>query len=418
MTTKRSLKNVLKIFAIILLVILLDATVNLEWSINDVLRVAGGTQPGILQPPTRNAFFFQLAPPWGSAVLDGQPLLTLPQNKAEAPLSLPIGEHRVQWHAEPFGTQECIFSVPVTSEARHTCQLTSVADSSDANATYTVSFAVRPTLNSLSVEQRKALIQATQKYLDTLQSHETIQPGEPFRYNASSPALTATKPISAHLRFLLDTDTTTIANCQGPSIGTQCRDGLDHDCRLFCTQFLAQPDPTNAKPAWEVFVVTRPTWDYRQPDGSPVSAGPQKDRLGDQQYSLLRILWDQDGWHVEGHKQGDSSFDDPNCTLMISQILDFSTLSSTDPAPNSDAHHITIKHWTFASAQNRALGCLSTLTAARADGSSVPALFLWRFGVLLTANQAASSFEPHIPPAHPTIGPIIQAIKDHPAFVS
>ncbi|GER90856.1 hypothetical protein KDW_50180 [Dictyobacter vulcani] len=400
-----------------MLVIVLDATITLDWSINDLIRFASGTQPNILQPPTQNAFFFQMSPPWGTAVLDGQPLITLPQKMDQAPLNLPVGTHTLQWHAEPFATQACTFSVPVTTEAKHSCQLTNIVDSSEANATYMVELPVRPTLNSLPSQQRQMLIQATQRYLDTLQAHDTVKPGEPFRYNASSPVQTSLLPLSGTLRFLLDTDTTTTAACQGPLIGTQCRDGLNNDCRLFCTQISSQPGTLSGKPVWEIFVVTRPTWDYRQPDGSQVPLKAQTSRLGDQQYTLLQVSWDQHGWHVMSHRAGDSSFDDPNCTLMISHILDFSSLSSQKPEPDSDVH-VTIQHWTFTSAQNRALGCLSTITASRDTGSLAPALFLWRFGVFLAANPVASSLEPHIPVVDVAIEQKIQAIKDHPAFIS
>ncbi|GHO86303.1 hypothetical protein [Dictyobacter formicarum] len=421
---RRKAKISIKLGIIVVLLLILEATVTQEWSINDVARLIQGAQEASLSLVGENSFFFQLSPPWGNAVVDGKPVAYLPQATTETPLSLAPGQHTLQWNAEPFPSQNCTFTVPVHSLPGQNCVLTELTDNSRADATYMVSFPARPALTSLAPEQQHALLQAMQAYLDTLQSHETVHPGEPFSYNATSPIQTATHPMSANLRFLLDTDVNAPAVCQGPLIGAACQNSLGVDCRLFCTQYSSQPETWHGIPAWEVFVVTRPTWTYHDLIASSGSQKNLQNLPGDQQYTFLQIFWDQHSWHVTAHRAGDSSFDDPNCTLMISKVLALpSTVAEQSSGTNRSLSPVA-QRWSFASNQNRALGCLSTvpvISTAPGKGTQTQqenAYFLWRFGVFSAVNAAAHLLQPRAPITNPDLQSIIQEIKQKPAIIS
>ncbi|GCE08805.1 hypothetical protein [Dictyobacter aurantiacus] len=423
---RKQAKIGIKIGIIIVLLLILEATVTQEWSINDVVRLMRGAQEAGLSLAGENSFFFQMSPPWGKAVLDGKLVEHLPQATTETPLSLAPGEHTLQWNADPFPSQSCTFTVPVHTLPAQNCVLSEVADGSHADATYIVSFSSRPSLTWLAPEQRQALLQATQTYLDTLQSQETVHAGEPFTYNASSPVYTATHPLNATLRFLLDTDVSASATCQGPLIGTSCQNSQGNDCRLFCTQYSAQPETWHGIPAWEVFVITRPTWTYRDPGASSTSQKGLEGAPGDQQYTFLQVFWDQDqhGWHVTAHRAGDSSFDDPNCTLMISKVLALPETVSAQASGVRRSLSPIQQHWSFTSTRNRALGCLSTvpLTSTVAGKAATAqqgnAYFLWRFGVFSAANTLAHQLQPQDPVVQPALQPTIQQIKKNPAIIS
>ncbi|WP_126556422.1 hypothetical protein [Dictyobacter kobayashii] len=395
----------IKIGIIIILLLILEATVTQEWSINDVVRLVRGAQEVSLSLTGDDSFFFQVSPPWGKAVLDGKPVEHLPLSTNDTPISLAPGQHTLQWNAEPFPTQSCKFTVPVSSSPQQNCVLTQIADSSRADTIYMVSFPDRLSLKSLAPEQQSALLQAIQSYLDTFQAHETVQPGEPFRYNATSPIQTAAHPLAATLRFLLDTDVNMPTDCQGPLIGVHCQDGQGSDCRLICTRFFPQPDTLNGIPAWDVFVITRPTWTYRAVNAPDAAKDSLEGQAGDQQYTFLQIFWIQHTWHVLVHKAGDSSFDDPNCTLMISNILAIST-------------NTAIQNPSFTSNQNRALGCLATIGVKEAHSQPSNAYFLWRFGVFTAVNPAAHQLQPQLPITDPRLQPVIQEIQRHPAIIS
>lgn len=421
---RRQAKIGIKIGIIIVLLLILEATVTQEWSINDFARLIQGAQEASLSLTGENSFFFQMSPPWGSAVVDGKPVAHLPQVTTETPLSLAPGQHTLQWNAEPFPSQSCTFTVPVHSLPGQNCVLTELNDNSRADTTYIVSFPVRPSLTSLAPEQQRALLQATQDYLDTLQSHETVHPGEPFSYNSRSPIQTATHPMWANLRFLLDTNVNAPAACQGPLIGAVCQNSLGDDCRLFCTQYSSQPETWHGIPAWEVFVITRPTWTYYDLAATPGSQKSLASLPGDQQYTFLQVFWDQHTWHVTAHRAGDSSFDDPNCTLMISKVLALPSTVTDQPSGTNRSLSPIAQRWSFASNQNRALGCLSivpVISTAPGKGAQTQqenAYFLWRFGVFSAINAPAHQLQPQAPVTSSDLQPIIQEIKQKPAIIS
>jgi len=133
---------------------------------------------------------------------------------------------------------------------------------------------------------------------------------------------------------------------------------------------------------------------------------------GDQQFVTFQVSWQQGTWRVTFHPQGQSPFDDPNCITTVSTVVQ-------DPR----FHRADQFHWTFLSSTNRAQGCLAVMQSGNAVGVAPSSYFsqaalLYRFGVLLTANEIAFQQWPQLPQATQDEQRLAQDILNHPAFVS
>lgn len=369
----------------------------------------------LILPPRGEAavadgFYFQVSPSWGTVSLDGHPITHLPEIDAESPLQLQKGTHKVVWQVTPFPAMTCLLHIPPVQDSQ-ACPVREIAHpnpftSSAVVVTPPQSFSLR----QLPRTQQQALIAAVQQRLDTLQSTDVVQPGEAYRpaMNEASVKI-ASQPLQASLRFLLDTDTSQEAHCQGMTL-SQSNDPscfiAQQDCRLFCTLAWAT-DSADVQPHWDVAAIVRTLRTYTLPGKEAVS----QDEVGDaQQFVTFRISRDQQGWHASFHRQGDSAFDDPNCYALMSMFV-------TDPRYQS----VPQNHWNYISGSNRAQGCVAAMQPDDATQESLapeePILFE-RFGILLAANDAASQRWPDVAKASAYERQLAEEIVHHPAFVS
>jgi hypothetical protein len=105
-------------------------------------------------------------------------------------------------------------------------------------------------------------------------------------------------------------------------------------------------------------------WDYRTQAGQ-LLAQMQPDtmmRQGALQFVTFHITWQQSQWHVTFHPAGDSSFDNPVCISTLSEIA---TNPATDGSRNLDLT------WNF----------------------------VYRFGLLVAADEIAHQRWPELPVA-------------------
>jgi hypothetical protein len=418
MKSKKKRSSILiKSFIIVLLVVLMNLIFDQNLSISNLIHLyPSSPQVGDTKGET---FSFHLLPPWGTLSLDGQQLQQVPLNGEVQALQLPPGKHILTWKSEQFQPVQCTVFVPVHSDAdkTQTCRVKKQTTPSGAFPRYELSFPVSPSLMLVQKQLQQPLVQAIQKYLNTLSATETVQSGEQYRYNSQTPINTAHQPLQAQLHFLLDTNIKGPANCVSPYLGPNCTNAdVGGDCRLICTINWVSSRTLDQQASWTVAVITRPTWEYSVVGGPQDSHAGSQEYLGDQQYTTLSITWKDHAWHVASHAQGVSDFDDPNCISTIGK-LNFNL-----QLPAAGTEHIT--NWSFISGQNRAMGCLvkvdlqtaSDNTQEKATSRSV--YYLNRFGLLMAVDNAAHMLAPQWPITKANVKHILPAILNKPAFIS
>jgi len=365
------------------------------------------------------AFRFSYTLPWGRLAVDGEPLQYVPRSDSDYPITIAPGTHTLTLTSDPFPTLSCTFVVPTSpatqqahqtqSGAQKACQVQQQVSQANASSIATLAFPVHPSLALLAPQQQQALKQATQAYLDTLQGTEIVQAGESYRTNEDAPIHVASKPMQAHLRFVLDTDTSQAANCSGPTLGSHCQlleDG--EDCRLFCTLPIAYDGVAEGQNNWEVAVITRPVWTY---------ANRVSEQAGDQQYTLLLLRRAHGQWILQRYDPQASSLSDPSCALAVGKVV--TAIQSAPKHPNAPQAN----DWMFTSAKQRAMGCVATIsltqpTATDANAQAGKAYVLWRFDVLLAVNDAAHRLLPDLPRASAAEATVVQTILAHPNSIS
>ena len=366
--------------------------------------------------PTRmlsgeNLFYFQALPSWGTLTIDERPLPSVPMLSTDRPVRIANGTHQLQWQAHPFEPLRCTLVVP-PDPARQTCLTAPFGGSQYARTARLISFPGALSLAFLPNAPRRALIQGTQQFLDTLQSSVLVHPGERYAYNRQTDSpLTSSVPLRATQRFVLETDPHIPATCVTPRLGPACS-VAGQDCRLFCTL------PWPSHEGWNVAAVVRPTWSYiplEKPDTAPTQALNAKEQ-GEQQFTTFEVQWRQGRWHVSFHPQGISQFDDPNCIGTVGLIAPTPTSSLPPPA-----ERLT---WAFVSGTPRAAGCVAAATlqhgASLVETSprAADAYLLERFGVLLAANDLAHQLWPTLPTASAEERALAQRITQQATFVS
>ncbi len=390
------------VLAIILLV--LDNT----FAISD--KIISVVFPTTQNVAATNLFYFQTLADWGTVWVDGHELSDLPTVQIDPPIQLARGVHQIVWHTAPFRTMACQLVVPATKSTSQSCPTSLELSPNTFNqAALLVSPPTSFSLKLLPVAQQQVLIRAVQQQLDSLQAADTIQSGE--RYLLKQAVVEATQTLRASQRFLLDTDTSAPGQCQGITLGS-VKDAAcfisGRDCRLFCTLQWPADGPLANQPRWDIAAIVHPTWTYTPLATQQKPQGTQE-TSEQEQFVTLRISWQHGVWLVASHRQGDSSFDDPNCTTTISTI-----------DQGSDYQISAQSHWAYISGSSRAQGCVAVTQtdAATQKADFVAEVLLRRFGVLLAVNATAIKQWPQLPEASPAEQRLAQQIIKHPAFTS
>lgn len=338
--------------------------------------------------PGLDLFYIEGIPTWSQVYIDERLLTRLPK-VGEAPLQLSRGHHLITWHAYPFQAQNCTVSVPPVF-ASDTCRVNQAVRLHASLSAWIISFDV--SLASLPEDQRTALIQTTQAALDKLQSSAIIQPGEQYasdvlaggQLQATVAAVTAKQLLRATLSFQLDAAPNSQQTCAAGILVQDCQ-----ACRFFCPAPNSPSQAASDAQQWNVLALIYSAWTYTTLDGHVIA----RDQAASADHPLeLSITWDDTNWHVsimfnnQVTSQGDLA-----CLSAEEQIGSTGEYSLTGGQVAESAP----VNWHFRAGTNLAAGCLATgmpLNDA-ATPTGLPAAYLLdRFGVVLTANKAASEY--------------------------
>lgn len=355
------------------------------------LNIFGPTPTATLFPGV-DLFYIQRSPSWGSVSIDGHTLSRLPTIGIDPPFQLARGDHELVWHPDSFLSQHCSVSVPPV--ITDTCPYNATVHVSSRLTAWNIRFTM--SLTMLPDRQRTALTQATEAALNTLQSTDIVQPGEQYVDMSSPNSMdTAVRPLRATLHLQLDTNPTSQSSCVAQGTGQSCVFQAV-DCRLFCPiSGLGEisPPPENS---WDVFAVMHPYWDFATLDGKIVASNQPDSLGGDAEYLVqLQITWDSMQWHVTVPRGNTTMFSigGPACASALDDIGG----SGGYYSPTGGNPPVDLR---FSSGPNSADGCLIVETPHKDSSysSSFPAVFLlYRFGIVLAANNAAHRYLPFLP---------------------
>lgn len=385
-------------------VLILASTTSVRILVNSAF-IHPAPSPTATLPPGVDLFYIQASPGWGHLLIDGHPT-PLPTISTDSPVRFTRGQHLLFWQADPFLVQRCIVSVP--SNPTDTCNDHKTASGPTGLSAWVITFS--ESLTTLSGQQRTALLAAAQAALDTLQSTDTVRPGEHYTLAPDNPACqnahqgyqcyaTAVQPLRATLSFRLDTNEASAETC----INADPPCMLSHqDCRQFCAEPGTAPvlAPASTR-QWDVLAPVLVLWTFTAMDGQLLArdipdASSQDYATGqmmDESLVQLNITWGSLGWHValpaDLHNQSSGSFN-PVCAAMQANVEFIS------PPADTNGTHVYLQ-WHFVSGTLPASGCLAVGTP-QSDGLMTPmptrspqlvVSCLYRFGVLLTVNSLA-----------------------------
>lgn len=361
--------------------------------------------PAPLRPLGPGDDLFYLVPevPWGTVLLDGRPLATLPLAGSSRPLRLARGRHIFEWRAAPFMPLRCQVSVP--DDGANTCWqsgqpsrlfLTRAPDGGSI-------IPAHDDLNALPVAQRAALLMTTQIALAQSGSQTVLQPGEPYAFlpalGSADRTNTATQPLRATLSLHLLSSLGAREPCAiGDPRIQPCR-FIAQDCSAYCT-LPAAPAPgaaDAASPIWFASTFIWVSWDYATLAGAPIALN-QGDPGVNFRLLDLAVTWDGTAWHVAplfGHQPNQPTLDDTVCSaarVWLARGPLAPLLPDGDPTASLTYH----------SGASPAAGCAVVVTPhAAADSltTTPSALFLARCGILVAANATAHALWPALPQA-------------------
>jgi hypothetical protein len=380
----------------IMLCALLVAVVIL-WSAGAGLRngrPAPSTTPAATALPNTDLIYLLPNPPGVVVLLDGRPLAHLPIPGSSQPLRLAHGAHRLTWQSAsarsapspplPMRQTECQISVPAS--VHDTCPVEPLQTLPQELRVLPGSIiGLHASLATLEPGPASSLQQAIELAFVASAATAVVQPGE--RYYGQSAPSAAPQPIVAHqpLRATLTYEWVPAGGYSEPCILAEpaipCR-FPGQNCGMLCT-VTAPPASVGAGPnEWIAAALVHATWRYTTLDGFNVTTSAED--LGIQ-LLVLRITWDGTDWHVRpifGHTHSFDVTDDPVCDparFWLSQSSVWSFMM-VNPPPGAQMQ--------FASDANPADGCVAALNQAPGDSGQL-AIFLERFGVLLTINDMA-----------------------------
>ncbi len=371
--------------------------------------------------PGDNLFYIEETLP-GTVTVDGHPFSHFldpnvqppidPKLKQYVPLRLSKGVHHMIWQAAPFKPLSCLVFVPSLASSQ-TCSFESAISLTNGLNAWLVAFT--PTLSDVSIQEREILEQDMQQELNTLQSSDTVYPGEQYlgvNATGSTLPITATQTLKAILRFHLDVD---------PSSPRSCVDGYGDICTFnngqSCLQ-LCILDYIGS--TWDVAALYYPTWTYMTEYGQVVAQN-QPDTIapsvGTDHSAIFQVSWDGQGWQVTDisalsqtgqqlsflQSTGAALTANPACASLSGLINSTTTYASTNGTEKLNVS------WSYYVGNDLSSGCLGVVQPTDSTGIS-SSYCLYRFGILLAANEQAHRFFPALPLADAYEQSIAQAI--------
>ncbi len=333
--------------------------------------------------------------PWGTLLLDGRPDPRANTHLYiyQGSVTLPPGQHILEYRAAPFSTLRCVVTVP--ADEQDTCPLISQQQAgtlADPFPPATRLLDLHATPGRLPPAQQGALVAAIQAALAVRVPAEaaTVLPGERY-VTASGSVATATQPLRATYLYEFQWNS---------------RRGL-RGCSSLCTRHSSPPPYTDV---WVISAHVRQGWRYTTPDGTPVVpfASPiaadiapltPSGASAPDIFVHLYVRW-TGSWQVSTlslAEYGDP-YATPTCTVGFEALL--RVMGSADvsftPIPSSSVANGFI----FRVQRYNSKGGFT--------GQSL--YYFFRFGVLLAVNAAARSALPALPAASPAVQALARVI--------
>jgi hypothetical protein len=348
-----------------------------------------GPLPGVTATATRtpgdDLFYLLPNPPGVDVMLDGRTLTRLPFPGDPHPLRLAPGRHVFAWRSRilPFRPLRCQVSVPPAPGDSCSIVIHEFIPSDLADEPGSI-IAVHDSLAALDPADASRLSAAIRFAFDDSASTATVQPGERYfsrQQGAPGGLAVATEPLHVTLTYRFQQSTGYPEPCILGQPAIPCR-FPGQDCGQLCTVPQLPASLAGPPGTWIVAVMVNDTYGYTTLGGQVVDEEPESS-LGIQ-LAALRVTRDAGGWHVApilGYTPGLPVADDPVCDparFQLGQNPVWAFIVDGPPPGASVA---------YASDANPADGCVAVV-----QGFGQPApVFLERFGVLLTVNDAAAS---------------------------
>jgi hypothetical protein len=418
----------------VLVILLVIGGLVYHFAANGVLSSAAAPTPTVL--PGENLFYITTSPSWGTVSVDGHSINSLP-HLGGTPLALSSGEHTIKWNASPFSPQVCLVYVPpqqTTSGSCSTNNVQGVQSGKDAGLQATV-ISFTATSSMLPSTQHTALNDAIQAFLHSLQSSDTVQPGEQFfDLNAPHSITTAIQPLKATLRFHLDTNLHSSIPCVSTFGPGQSCEAQGSGCYTLCDmQALDQSlNPTGG--IWALYGIIQMSWDYTTLSGQAVATNqPYTQDSANPEYLMpFFVTWNGSKWLVTdqlAHTGPSTSLNIPPSCLPLEAALtlgneaqpdDLGITRNTLTAVNI-GNQLQSLYWQYyASGPTMASGCLVGTSQNPSNpqtpitNSTSSVYCLYRFGVLLAVNAQARRYWPNLPTVDAYEQHIVQQITSSP----
>ncbi len=362
------------------LAFILGANPNIRTALDALLHpvttFSDSTAPGAEQ------FDFVHVAPWGDLRIDG---LTVPQKQVlqrVRAISLAPGAHTLDYSAPPFAPLHCTITVPADTTS-DTCPLSNGADDVPTLYHDTVrKLNLRASLTDLSPQQLTALIKASSTGLAAASPTTTVAPGEHYLTAGGTVTNTSKLPIQATLLYSLSDSLTDAQTHQLFKVE-------DTPCQTLCL-YVPLLDQTPLD--WGVVAHVALSWSYAVPHSAV--QGPLTSDLDTMDIAVpLHITW-QHGWHIT--------------LLQVTQTVYGGQVSNPICVPAYEALDSMLANSSFQGSEadtkpaSGVEGCL--IRWREWSGPSTgpgtygpPKYLLYRFGVLLAANDDAHHTFPTLP---------------------
>ncbi|HLZ24502.1 MAG TPA: hypothetical protein VKQ30_20500 [Ktedonobacterales bacterium] len=324
--------------------------------------------------PGAETIYFEHAVPWGNLSIDGRTIPPPTDTTTDSMIVAP-GHHTLVYDAPPFVPLRCSFQVPIT--VQDNCPLEfAPPPQSVPSELYVRIVDLGATPDRLPASQIPALSSVIDTALGSLASQTYMPAGSTYLAENGRPASTA-QPLVATLVFRLNTD----ANIVVPYLPGG----------FLCSQICYLGDTAGIPGGWGILALAHVTWNYALPQGYSVLLHAPASPVPDGSIALVTasVTWDG-SWHavaVPGQNQFGMS---PICEIA-NDLLPTSPPGDTDPGTYTQRAEIPTP--------TAADGCLLTIELNYGRMQVHRALVLYRFGILVAANDDAHQLYPGLPVA-------------------
>jgi hypothetical protein len=336
------------------------------------------TPPSATQGVKAEAYYFVNGVPWGTLLVDGHPNTT-------TPLVLQPGRYTISYNAAPFRPLRCVLSLPKVDA--DTCRITSVSlpsmtDQGTPEDGYASAIDLRADLSGLPSDQFQALQTAIEAAVTTTLPPATVQPGDHYE-GADGSAQIATRALIATISYYPDTAAGLV---NGVYQGTLCR-------IMLCQSANERYDPQQD---WGVETPVAAHWQFTTPDGqviaAPPASNPNSGAYDQGAWEGATVQWNN-GWQVSDTIADPTSQQAYNASCNLAASATYAISRAQQPtASNPEVMEVD--------ADTPASGCLIAWAPAPALGVYPKwSYLLYRFGVLLAANDQAHYNFPLLPVA-------------------